>query len=208
MVAFTRKTHRSYRLPIRKEGDQIKGIYRGLKMLTKKLKTLKAKMNAKARTASRSAKKTTKTIKVNMSNKPVTRRRTHVQKLLNEAKNILGSEVKPLMRSERAATLRARKAEVEAKAKAERIKQAEENAERAAKDWEAMNRRQQDALIEEVKTFRNSRRPIAPEILNLSERFGRMTPAAPMASSNVYAPWRGNAKKKYLQRVQEQEDSL
>ena len=205
-------------------------------MLTKKLKTLKAKMNAKARTASRSAKKTTKTIKVNMSNKPVTRRRTHVQKLLNEAKNILGSEVKPLMRSERAATLRARKAEVEAKAKAERIKQAEENAERAAemwlakeakrkekarrikqaeenaeraaKDWEAMNRRQQDALIEEVKTFRNSRRPIAPEILNLSERFGRMTPAAPMASSNVYAPWRGNAKKKYLQRVQEQEDSL
>lgn len=191
MVAFTRKLNKTSRSTIRKERNQPKGIYRGLKPKT-------------TRTA-----KTTKSVKV-----AVTRRKTHLEKLLNNAKTVLGPNSRSYVRSERAQTLKARKnaveakakAEVEAKAKARRIKQAEKNAEKAANRWLAMDRKEQNALIEELRTYRRLHRPIPANISNLSERFGKLSTGTITASSNSHAPWRGNTTKKYLKRVQEENE--
>lgn len=211
MVAFNKKTHKGYSLGIRKEGNQAKGIYRGTQ---KRAKTVKAKPMP--------------TVKVNKSNTRKTKRKTAVEKLQNEAKAFAGTMAET--RSSRVATLRARKAEVEAKA--QRVKQAEENAERAfqewlakdakrktkakakaaadkaAKEWNAMDSRQHDAIIEEHRTARLQGRPIDPNILNLSDRFGKMSTGTVAHSTNSQAPWRGNTTKKYLKRIEEENEDF
>ena len=214
MVAFNKKTHKAYSLGIRKEENQAKGIYRGTQ------RHAKTKTKAKAMP----------TVKVNKSTTRKTKRKTAVEKLQNEAKAFAGTMAET--RISRIATLRAKKAEVEAKAKAQRVKQAEENAERAyelwmakdakrmtkakakadadraAREWDAMDRRQQDAILEEHRTARREGRPIPANILNLSERFGKMSTGTVAHSTNSHAPWRGNTTKKYLKRVEEENEDF